>query len=303
MDTLDTKAFIEQQLMSAGVFYRTKHHDFALACPFHQHSGKQQKLEIHFDGRMAKCWVCGPKPGGWDSYAEIMGLKKLPASTAFAYQNVERQIDNVQRVIKVHAKLPPDVEPFEEEYRGLSPEFMARFGSKKWYDPKSKAWRVLWPVDHNGNTIGYVAGRLDDRTTPKYRNGPEGVFQSRRAVWPIDDAAIKDVLVLTEGPFSALRLLANKIPAAAILGTGAWHSNKLSVIQQRPTPVRGIVIAMDGDDAGWECTKVIYREAKARFSRVEIFECPVDKDPGDMSAKFIKQLRGLVRSIENDLNQ
>ncbi len=57
-DEFSTADFIERALVNAGIFYRKKRNDFAISCPYHNHSGKQQKLEITKETGVFHCWAC-----------------------------------------------------------------------------------------------------------------------------------------------------------------------------------------------------------------------------------------------------
>lgn len=291
-DTLDARAFIEDQLQQAGLFYRVLKTDLAISCPFHEHSGRQQKLNISFDGSKFHCWVCDAK-GHWNRLADKLALKPLPNSVAYAYRQVDREIDQVA-LPRAKPSLPDGLVPWDREWRGLEPEFLARFEASRWFDPKSSAYRILWPVRYNGALQGYVAGRTDPDTMPKYRNGPLG-FQTRRALWPIDHEAVKSVVVLTEGPFSALRLLRAGIPAVATLGATNWSQAKTTMLRQRARPVRIVVLAFDGDDAGWTATTTVWRAIRDQFDAVVPFELPEGRDPGDCSDKTLDRLRQTIR--------
>lgn len=292
---------MEDQFQRNGVFYRTLRADFAIKCPFPACSDSaKQKCQIAFDGTKMHCWVCNAR-GNYNTIAERLHLKKMPGAANLAYKPIEEALEALNAV-RAKPSLPKTV-PFDEVYRGLSPEFLARFESQKWFDNKSNAWRILWPVRYNGKLLGYVAGALDKQTMPKYRNGPEGVFRAQHALWPIDDESIKRTVVLVEGPFSALRLLSEGIPAVALLGTGAWNRRKISMLEQRAKPIRNVILAMDGDDAGEKLSNEVYGSIKDRFERVEIFECPVGRDgtkrdPGDMSTKYVEKLRALVSEVK-----
>lgn len=300
MTDIDAETFIENQLREAGIFTRRKGHDFAISCPFHQHSGTKQLLNIHIDGSKIHCWSCDVG-GTYNTLAEKLGLKKLPRSTQYAFSGIEREINNIELERGLPA-LPEGLQPWTGEYRGMPEEFLARFGSKKWYDVDSSAWRILWPITYNEKLQGYVARRIDDDKQMRYANGPKGVLQSRRALWPIDDPMIRETVVLTEGPYSALRLLHAGIPAVSILGAANWHGAKITMLMQRKHPVRGLIIAFDGDDAGWRGTKVTYRSVRDVFERVEIYQCPDDKDPGDMSQRRVEELRSLYEEVRDSLS-
>lgn len=305
--------FIEQQFKENGISYDTLGGDFSVYCPFWPHSGEKKLLQVKFDGKKIHCWSCGAG-GSYNKLAEKLNIKKLPPSIMNGYAAMETKITDafLERGLP---SLPLGMKPFNEPYRGLTPEFLAKFDSKKWWDVKSSIWRILWPITFNGKLQGYTAGRLDGEKRLKYVHGPDGVIQTRRVLWPIDYPEIRDTVVLVEGPFSALRLLNEGIPAVAILGAQNWHSAKITLMQQRKHPIRGVVIAFDADDAGDSGSDDVYESVKLRFERVERFDCPLVRytdptdgvkkvkgtDPGDMPASFVEKLRALVGDVSASL--
>ncbi len=295
VEEIDQESFIRQQFESNGIFFRMERHDFRIDCPWKPSDSGQQKMSIHIDGSKMHCWSCGIS-GNYNTVADKLGLKKLPSSTALAFSAVERVINDAE-MERGLPSMPKDLKPIDRTYRGLDIDFLKKFDSKLWFDLDSSAWRILWPVSYNGQLQGWTAGRLDGETMPKYRHGPQGVIQTRRVLWPIDNPTIRDVVVLTEGPFDTLRLLREGIPAMAILGAGNWHSAKISMMKQRKYPIKGVVIAFDGDDEGWEGAKIVYKSIRHQFECVKMFQVPETKDPGNMSMKFVEELRAMVEDV------
>jgi hypothetical protein len=322
----NAKDFIAQEFKAHGIRYRELSNDFSIYCPFFAHSGNKMLLQVRFDGQVIHCWSCHTA-GTYNKLADKLGLKRLPASVNSGYGALDKSIREAYLERGLPA-LPLGLKPVTEPYRGLSPEFLRRFKSQLWYDTDSMVYRILWPISYNGKLQGYTAGRLDGETMPKYRHGPSGVIQTTRVLWPIDDPAIRDTVVLTEGPFSALRLLHEGIPAIATLGATMWHSSKITMMQQRKRPIRGVIIAFDADSAGEAGADRVYESIKDVFERVERFDCPLRKqkyedadgkkydrldrngdpilegtDPGDMPAKYVEKLRSLYEDVRSSLQR
>lgn len=292
-DEINVRDFIEEQLTQHGIFHTLRENDFSMYCPFGNHEGNTLLMQVCFDGTKIHCWGCG-EGGGYNKLAEKLGLKKLPKSAFGGYFALDQELRSVTLERGLPA-LPKGIEKFTEEYRGLSPEFLEKFETYKWYDPDSCGWRILWPVTHNGKLQGFTAGRLHPDLKPKYVHGPKGVIQTRRCLFPIDYPLIRDVVVLVEGPFSALRLISEGIPAVAILGAGNWHSKKITMLQQRKRPVRGLILAFDPDKSGEECTETVEQSTRDVFEAVEIFDCPV-RTMKEVDAETGKKIPVYVRT-------
>ena len=335
----DNKMFIKEQLSSHNIFFVEKQNDFALYCPFYPHERNKLLLQVRFDGMAIHCWGCGAG-GTYNTLALKLGLKRLERSDLNGYSAVAQQLRDVTLEAGVPS-LPKGIERYTDEYRGLSPKFLAEFSSHRWYDPQSCGYRILWPITYNDRLQGYTAGRLDPLMTPKYTHGPPNTIQTRRCLFGIDHPIVRNTVVLVEGPFSALRLISEGIPAVAVLGAANWHNAKLTMLRQRRTPVRGIVIAFDPDASGERGADTVERAASPILERVERFDCPIrikkipdpqdptkmlpvyerdpkthkllrDQDgnpiratekcdPGDMPPKYVERLRELVSSVSCSL--
>lgn len=289
--SLDAKIFMENELKTHNIPYSMLKNDFELFCPFHSHEFRKKHLKIRFDGVLSNCYACGKGRGGWNVVAAKLGLAQLPNHIKYGFEGLERELEKTTKHTFEYLELPKDLTPFEGDYRGIPEEFLRKFGSLLYYDPFSAENRILWPVTFEGELCGWTAGRLDGTLLPKYRNGPGDLFKAKTAYFGIDDPLVQDTVVLTEGPYSALRLLWLGIPAVAILGVAQWGDSKAILLSQRKTPIKNIIIAMDGDKAGDECVLKIVKTLDKYYSNVVVFPTPREKDPGDMDIEYVEKLR------------
>lgn len=303
--------FIVEELLRAGIDYGYTKNDITVSCPYHTHSGTKKKLGFKRESRQGAmyCWVCGVR-GKWNDYAEKMGLRTIDTkTTSFGdYKSLRNKIKRDERSIKSKIPgLPEGAELWTGEWRGLSENFLATIPSFKWYDKNSKAYRILWPVFMQGRMMGCTSYNLDENTMPKTRN--LGGLKMNRCLFPFDHYLIKDGVVLVEGQYDALRLLGKGIPALAILGTNQWDDEegesgdfKANLLLKRG--IKRVVVAMDGDEAGYQCAKKIlktlnrYRGIESRFmdfpdppegSEVESY------DPGNCPTKYLKLMNRMLR--------
>ena len=139
--------------------------------------------------------------------------------------------------------------------------------------------------------LGYAGRRLD--ATRAQRLG-KWVFPrrlpKRRLLYGWHRTSPDDTLVLVECPWGTLRLHQLGIPAVALLGT------HLSAVQARLLArARGVVVMLDGDDAGRAATTRICRQLAAPAARL-----PRGYDPDDLSDD---ELRRLVANAQRHLHR
>lgn len=302
--------FIISELSRHGIEYGFTKNDITVACPFHEHSGMKRKLGFKRDSEIGAmyCWVCGIR-GTWNTYAEKMGFALIKAGATAERGDIRsllREFEDYEKKQPVYVTdLPPGVTPWEEGWRGLSADFLATIPSFRWYDKKS-GYRILWPVVQRSRLYGFTSARADptDETLqPKTRN--LGGLPTSRVMFPFDHYLIKDRVVLVEGQFDALRLLSYGIPALSIMGTNQWiseeSSGRLKTNLLLSKGITRVVIAMDGDDAGWQCTREVHRSLNKEIdTRVMEFPDPpkgsdIDcYDPGNAPTKYLRVIKRML---------
>ncbi len=170
-------------------------------------------------------------------------------------------------------------------------EFQDRFPFKEWRDVDVKLLRrvgaryvlhkewnnmpFVWlPVNVNGKLKGYVKAKIEKPSDgkPSYLNAKasNGINWSRKYGLLYFDYAIevmrkKDLktIALCEGPRDSLRYLKRGIPAMSVLGAKNWTASKRELLED--AGVEKVVISFDGDDAGLEATKLVYKDIRHAF--------------------------------------
>ncbi len=136
--------------------------------------------------------------------------------------------------------------------------------------------------DLNGAPLGYAARRLIPATIKKYGKYqfppafPKSttLYNYHRIAKPLPNR-----LVITECPWSVMRLHQINIPAVALMGTSLSDTG-CSLLEQ----INGIVLMLDGDDAGIKATHQIQTKLKKRQKKqVHSIYLPCGLDPDDLS--------------------
>ena len=253
-------------------------------CPFHP--DKNPSATINLDETQTKaplgwfrCFGCRASVP-WNNYAATVGLKavgKAKKDTADDYVNPERFQDELlgeeeSEDIDFEKRDPLEFFDFQtDEWRGIPTKILKRVGARLAYSDRTGNFYAWLPVYIKGELKGYVKAELEkpeDPSRPSYINAPGGWSNAYGLLFY--DYAVKlmnrlgvRTIVLCEGPRDALRLLRYKIPAVAVLGAINWSEEKRFLLEQ--AGAQRVIIFMDGDDAGIEATKVIYKHLRGYF--------------------------------------
>lgn len=293
----DLTHFLVQQLAAAGVEIRgaEDHAPNLKAFCFEGHDRKTPSLSIRKADGAFYCFGCGVRGPNWNALAKYIGGKKLrqqdlPDPFGLLHDHLSRHIARMA----AEAELPWGLEPWTQgKHRGLSPAFLTRLEAHRWYDDFMRCYRVFFPIQQQGELMGWVARRLDKSDEMKYRNAPR--MPAKRILYPHDFAHRYfdcRTVALVEGPMDALRLCHFRIPALAIMGTNNWHDRKRSLLLN--LGVQRVVIATDGDAAGKKCRYDSLEPSLMAWFDVEHFFPPEGDDPGSMKRKHVERLRRMV---------
>jgi 5S rRNA maturation endonuclease (ribonuclease M5) len=296
--------FIIDQLERVCSDTKIGRHDIAIPCPFKNHSNPKPSCMVHLSGHKTgvgvfHCWKCDSK-GPWSKLAEALGLEygyNYVPSNPFGAKNraIKQMLADADEQVKEQFRdfMPLGSVPWEHgDFRGLSEEFLVKVGAKRYYDDKSECHRIVFPVKNkNGKIIGSVARRTDKNKFMSWINAPGQWAQY--ALFPLHILE-KPLLcvVLVEGPFDALRLCNEGIPALAILGTSNWTKTKLSTLDGMGC--KRVIICMDGDKAGRIAEQHIFESMEGGNIKRKRFRLPIQNpgiDPGNMNEELVEALR------------
>lgn len=293
----EVENFIIRQLESAHIDYSVRREFIHVACPFHEHSGRKQKLGFSRTSGGMHCFVC-EKKGHWNEYARLRGLETFAVDDTRLqdFDALRAQFDRL--TVERQIETPDWLEPWQGTWRGVSFETLASMPSYRWYDGASKGYRILWPVYMDGVFRGCTSARIDpnDRIVPKTRN--LGGLDATRTLFGFDHRLVRSsrAVVLVEGQFDAIRLLDHAIPAVAIMGTGTWNPLKLQRLAARG--IERIVLAMDGDGAGAAAAELIAEQAREQFD-LRVVTFPAGVDPGDCGDAYLRVMSRLTKEYRD----
>jgi len=301
---LTPETLIYSELDRLGIFYKVQGENFLVKCRWHDDGSPS--LSLHKSGSKARCWGCS-WTGTWNIFALEVGAElitsenineahvilsdlksSMPRQHTMLHRSpIEKGAGGSSKMIPHSANIM-----YKEDWRGIPSSFFFFFDARRWYDDEAEAYRILFPVrKFSGKTIGWIAAKEDPSDTSitlKYRN-MKGMPISE-VLYPIHIHE-GDAVVLVEGPFDAIRLRAQGIPALAICGTENWNGRKERMLIT--SGVTRVFIAMDGDDAGRKAANRIAYWLEDNFDTT-IIDLPDGEDPGSVDQYFIDWLKSLL---------
>lgn len=288
--------FIIAQLESKGLRYNAARKDYInVFCPFHEQSSQSPHLGIKRDGTHLHCWGCDIR-GTWNTYAETMGLERLDLDDP-SNKDFTESIASTKH-LPLRIKLPHgltrwrDAIPRFGNGPDISAEALRGLQVYKWFDPYSRVYRILFPVqDRRGRMLGWFALTTYKGITPKVRNAP-GRW-ARKALFPINHPILGKhrFIFLVEGQADALRLISEGLPALCIMGVRNWTVKNLNQILL--LGIDTVYILMDGDEEGRKAAGTIYSDISERIN-AKVVRLPEDVDPAKATRRIIKKLKALV---------
>lgn len=257
-----------------------------VCCPFHNDNNPSAGVCLDETGRRAplgwfRCMGCA-KSVPWNEFARATNLRqfKQKRETPDDYLDpraVKNELlDEKEEESTFDRKFRDlefsDVEDYDTHWRDIPTSVLKKLGCRLCFNKYTEKSYIWMPVRVLGKLRGYVKAELTKPTDggPSYINAkgtwsnPWGLLFFDYAVAMMKRKGLK-TLVLCEGPRDAIRLLRFGIPAVSVLGALNWSDEKRFALEQ----VKGleqVILMMDGDDAGIQATRGIYRNIKGHFT-------------------------------------
>ena len=282
---------------------RRRSDSILICCPWH--SEKKPSLNVHVGHKIIpgsfQCFGCGAK-GNWNDLAKALRLPMFdfrdatPAVDSEEFSLLVRQvIEDIKvktaakeiRVLKGTEELPDYF-----MWRGYTGKFYKRFGAQYYWNRNTDRNYLYFPLYMNGEYLGYTLCNLDGKDSEKYQ-----IFAESKKVFFLYDYVVgSEPIVIVEGHFDALRLWAEGISALAIFGIKNWSNVKKSYLLTKHPPK--VVIAFDGDKAGYDAAVNIWKDIKLSYHNVDIYYLPYQPsnklDPGNMPDEHLMGLRRML---------
>ena len=284
-----------------------------MVCPFHADSNPSCSVKSSppYQG-FYKCWSCGAR-GPFSKLAEKLGLEPGVAPTPHidvapyeAFFRVNLAMEEDDRIIDPDTLRPMSAKNVQQlnikdGWRSIPIDFLRETVGAKIINTKF----LYFPVMVNGKEAGYIKAAKEKSTSkkvPSYLNKP-GLWSKTHGLFLFDQALEladgSNTIILTEGPRDPMRLLMEKLPAVAMLGTQSWSDAKRRLLER--AGIEHLILCMDGDEAG-RTASLMLKEACDGYINVHdfaLYEWEGEYDPFNMPFSLVKKLRKLYRSLTN----
>lgn len=263
-----------------------------ICCPYHNDSSPSATVSLDVMERRVPvgwfgCFGCG-KNVSWNDLATALNLKKFgkkenlssedfsdPSTMKDSFlgtalgEHEDEEVKDTDRF--------PDLKKYKfkdfpfEEWRSVQVSLLEKVGARLMKHKEFGTHYVFLPVMVKKTLRGYVRARLEKPTDgkPSYLNAKGG--WSRKWGLLYFDYAVRlmkrkglKTMVLCEGPRDSLRFLKRGIPAVSVLGALNWGADKRGLLED--AGVEKLILAFDGDKAGWKACRKIYLDAKKFFN-------------------------------------
>lgn len=259
-------------------------------CPLHQERNPSFSLNLS-----TGLWFCHSEGRGGNFEQLVMEIND------YSYRQAVRWIYNNGNIV---FNLEPDIDPIQEEdileneleiYRALPERRMSKYWIERGY-PLSHAWRwgirydmhsrdiwipYRWPF--NGPIIGFIRRTTIPDRRPKYRNTPGLPRNEYLFGYGNIEGSKPPHLLLTEGPFDAMRADSCGYRAAAVLGTYVGEQQIKHLLKVR----HDIILAFDSGEEGRKATEATSTLLAKYGIIARAFRFPnetEDRDLDDLSA-------------------
>lgn len=242
---------------------------FMICCPFHGDTAPSCGVNLTTDTNIPlgffHCFGCSEK-GGWNKLAEKLGLQKLKDwQIGFAGNGTERihkkrkcaVYRTEEQVIKEALYTQEAIEwPTTLTWRGYSGTLLRKMGALYYNDRLTDQLKAFFPITVTGKFRGGVRAYLEKQVTGNTYLTTKGSWVRSYGLLGYDyvqkvvRAHQYDALVLVEGPRDAMRLLDNRIPALAVLGSQNVSEQKILMTMGISSKLKTLYVMPDNDSGG-----------------------------------------------------
>lgn len=301
---------------------------YMICCPFHADNSPSCGVNLSVGTEIPlgyfHCFGCGEK-GGWNKLAKRLDLTQIKGwELSFEGNGIAKHsrkqknlsYESHKQELKRSINTNESIEwPVYMSWRGYSGKLLRRLGGVFYNDPMTDEIMLFFPVYVNTKYKGGVRAYME-----KQMNGLS--YLTTKGEWVKDCGLlgyeyVKKIvrkkgytsIVAVEGPRDMLRLVGNKIPALAILGTENFTRKKLIRILAISSHLKVLYVMPDNDAAGTKMYKRI-KEAAKGLIKVKRLKLPREKDmegnlikmdPDDAPLGVIKAVKKLVESERIDV--
>ena len=276
----------EELLISKKIEYLPRGADLQVRCFNPQHDDKNPSMRIDRITGIFNCLSCGFAGNLFQHFGHkvnILGMKRQK----FKAKILDKLSENIG------LDLPENYVPYDDSWRGISPETYKAFGAFQ-HSNKEFIGRVVFPIrTMSGKIAGFNGRHMTMNHDPKYLIYPPG---AKLPLFPANPEVLLGRIILVEGIFDMLNLydkgLRNVVccfGTVKLLGKNNTDAkNKLNLLKLKG--VGGIDIFFDGDEAGQKAAEDVKELCEQLEFDVRNI-CFKNKDPGELTASQVLKLK------------
>jgi DNA primase len=263
-------------------------------CPIHRGEGRDA-FHVNLSRNLFHCFSCGAGGSVLDFVAAMEGCTLREAARKLAGDGTAGPAPPANQPKATVTRKSSSVSPLGFTLRGIDsahPYLAARgiesataqeFGIGFYRGPGILCGRLVIPIHNADGELVAYCGRALDGAEPRYRF-PSG-FAKSEVVFNLHRVAGQDSVVVVEGFFDCFRLHQAGVAAVALMGT------RLSDAQQHVLlrSFRGVILMLDGDEAGRRATASIAARLRP-YTSLRVIPLPASLQPDQLSAAEIGQI-------------
>jgi len=279
-----------------------------IICPYHDDRTPSLNINISKPGFKVgtfHCWGCD-ESGNWNKLAEKLGLPKIAKWQTEEATMHEISKDREQALLGVDMfKTKPfadalgvdEIQHWQDNkmWRGFNGDLLHEIGCQFVIDRRTDEPHLMCVVKMHGKIVGAIKAILEKKYKKQlsYITSP-GAWVKDRGIFPFDHVRkmVKKhryrFIILVEGPRDALRLIAEGLPAVAILGANNIGQKKLLNILSIGD-IQHVFTMPDNDKGG----KLMHELVKEKDDKGEL----IPMDPCSAPKHIIKSVKKSLREM------
>ena len=296
---------------------------YMIQCPYHADGTPSGGINLTVDTDVPlgffHCFGCGEKRR-WNDLAKTLGLHQFK-DWELGFTGNGSKKDQRKKKIVVYETATEELKrslntmeviswPALQNWRGYPGAIIKKLGGLFYNDPITDEVMLFFPITVNEKFKGGVRAYMEKQVNGLSYLTTSGPWVKDCGILGYD--FIKRIIrrnrytavVIVEGPRDMLRLVENRIPAVAILGSENYSHKKMLRILGMSSKIDTIYVMPDNDKAG----TTMYQHVKkitGDFAKVKQLKLPKDKDeegklikmdPDDAPQELIDTVRDILKT-------
>lgn len=281
---------IEALFINYGIGYKLRRGWLQFNCPWCSDSNYHGGIRL--DSPSCTCFKCG-KLNLTTTISALMGksyseVKKLLKTYGIGRHSVREHVeyrDNIKTVLPYSGEFSVSAIRYLMN-RGFDPEYIIEKYGLKYCNLGEMAGRIIIPIYFEEELVSWTSRTISDTVEPRYMSCPNEKERIPHKDIFFNWDNTEDTVVLTEGPFDAMR-----IGFGAIAGFGMdLTERQLKLLTEK----KKVIIALDNEPGAQKQAAKIHSVLTLFGIETRLWRITSGKDPGSADEEEIKELRAMV---------